>query len=239
MQVDRFDAGSAGTVPFMSFEDRYAAYERLLVRLLDLVGRSDFGAPPADGTRKERRSWQGAARWAVAKAVKAGAPLAEEAFEPLVLAGVYEPDPSHNRFLVEPALKAFGRRRVKLALLDLLDSGTDAERAGAARAWYWTNLSLSYQDGSDTPTPESRRARWDRYADLERRYQEIALRVFVDNEDFGVRRCIIPGLDLRERPPSHPERELVERAVHIARTHPDEYISWRVEVQTTWTPRKV
>ena len=55
--------------------------------------------------------------------------------------------------------------------------------------------------------------------------------MFVDNEDAGVRSAIIPGLDLRQRPPDHPQRELVERALHIARTHPDEYIRWRVEVQ--------
>jgi hypothetical protein len=62
----------------------------------------------------------------------------EDWFEPLVRAAVYDPNPSFNRQLVEPTLTAFGRRRVQLALLGYLRAGANQERAGAARAWYWT-----------------------------------------------------------------------------------------------------
>lgn len=38
--------------------------------------------------------------------------LSEEYFEPLIGAAIYEPDPNFNRWFVEPASNAFGRRRV-------------------------------------------------------------------------------------------------------------------------------
>jgi hypothetical protein len=46
-----------------------------------------------------------------------------------------------------------------------------------------------------------------------------------------VRRCILPGRFLD--PDDYPDdlKDLVATAVHIARTHPDEYIRHRVERQ--------
>ncbi|MGW3654894.1 hypothetical protein ACWD6R_03890 [Streptomyces sp. NPDC005151] len=70
------------------------------------------------------------------------ASLPEEFFAPLMAASVYDPEPSFCRWFVEPALYAFGRRRVMAALLDYLRTGTDMERAGAMRAWYCAHLPL-------------------------------------------------------------------------------------------------
>ena len=66
--------------------------------------------------------------------------MPEAWFEPFVRAMVREPDPSFNRQLVEPAIIAFGRRRVQRALIALLDADVPADIAGAAPAWYWTRL---------------------------------------------------------------------------------------------------
>jgi hypothetical protein len=68
--------------------------------------------------------------------------LPEEFFAPLLAAAVYDPDPSFCRWFVEPAVYAFGRRRVMTALLDYLRTGTEAEQAGAKRAWYCAHVSL-------------------------------------------------------------------------------------------------
>ncbi|MFC8372667.1 hypothetical protein ACFUIT_32695 [Streptomyces sp. NPDC057239] len=84
------------------------------------------------------------------------ASLPEELFAPLMAAAVYDPDPSFCRWFVEPALYTFGRRRVMTALLDYLRSGTDAERAGAARAWYCAHLPLR-ADRSPAYAPDGRR----------------------------------------------------------------------------------
>ncbi|MGW2746564.1 hypothetical protein [Streptomyces sp. NPDC001450] len=79
---------------------------------------------------------------AVRKPLLERASLSAEFFAPLMAAAVTDPDPSFCRWFVEPALYAFGRRRVMTALLDYLRTGTDAERAGAKRAWYCAHLPL-------------------------------------------------------------------------------------------------
>ncbi|MFJ7209868.1 hypothetical protein ACIQWR_40905 [Streptomyces sp. NPDC098789] len=93
--------------------------------------------------------------------------LPEEFFVPLMAAAVYDPDPSFCRWFVEPAVYAFGRRRVMTALLDYLRTGTDAEQAGAERAWYCAHMPLRADrsaayapDGSRDPAlDESREVR--------------------------------------------------------------------------------
>jgi hypothetical protein len=70
-------------------------------------------------------------RRVVAEAM-AAAPVRQEWFEPLVRAAIYDPNPSFNRQLIEPALAAFGRRRVQVTLLDYLKTGINLERASLA-----------------------------------------------------------------------------------------------------------
>ncbi|MFJ9843097.1 hypothetical protein ACIRYZ_22000 [Kitasatospora sp. NPDC101155] len=193
-------------------EDGSQAFELRLARLLLLLGVEV--APGAD--------YPGAARWEVHKALAGRSELPEEYFEVLMEAAVYDPNPSFNRRFVEPALIAFGQRRVRLALLGYLQTGTDPERAGAARAWYWTALSVG----------GGRNATADEGATVRDSWNEAALREFVANEDIDVRRCILPGLPLVPRAYPMELHALVEAAVAIARSHPDEYIRHRVEVQT-------
>lgn len=215
--------------------DRRAAYEGLLRDLLRLVGVE----PPVleeegpDG----RRKWRGRARRMAGRAIAdrakqadSAGPVPEDWFDPLIRGAVHEPDPSFVRNLVDPAVTAFGRRRVRLALLDYLETGIAADAAGAARAWYWTLVPLSFVGGSRVPTPESV-AEHERYADLDRRYGEVALRRFVADEDLDLRRCLLPGLRLH--PDAYPVgmRDLVARAIEIARTSDDEYLRHRVEIQ--------
>jgi hypothetical protein len=208
-------------------EDTSAIYEQHLTCLLHLLGMEPPG--PADDSRSAHRDWQNRVRRAIGQAVSARQ-ASEDWFEPLVRAAVYEPNPSANRQLVEPAVIAFGRRRFKVKLIEYLRHGTNAERAGAARAWYWTIVPLRFVGGSPSPTPESMAER-DAVADLHREWQETALQVFTANEDLDVRRCILPGLVLRAD--FYPEhlRAAVREAIRIARTHPDEYLRHRVEIQ--------
>ncbi|MFI8487179.1 hypothetical protein [Streptomyces rubrogriseus] len=72
---------------------------------------------------------------AVSKPLLERASLPGNRFASLMAAAVYDPDPDFCRWFVEPALYAFGRRRVMAALVDHLRVGTDAERVGAVRAW--------------------------------------------------------------------------------------------------------
>ncbi|MGP4090581.1 hypothetical protein [Streptomyces sp. KR55] len=103
-----------------------------VARLLDLGNAA--GVPEA----RRARHLAHAAR----KPLLERARLPEEFFAPLMAAAVYDPDPSFCRWFVEPAVYAFGRRRVMTALLDYLRTGTDAEQAGAKRAWYCAHVPL-------------------------------------------------------------------------------------------------
>lgn len=195
---------------------------RVLIRLLEIE------VPPESGTGKLRHVARNEMRKAF---IRRSDGLSEDYFEPLIGAAIYEPDPSHNRWFVEPAINAFGRRRVQAALLTFLQTGTDRERAGSARAWYWTGLRLRQQHlRAGTPAAEMG-AEADEAPDVVAAWHESSLREFVGNEDLDVRRCILPGLRLN--PASYPPEfhALVDAAVAIARSHPDEYIRHRVEVQ--------
>lgn len=214
--------------------DRSAAYEVLLNDLLLMVG---VEPPVREEGPRGRRDWRHRARRTVGAAVadraervtEAG-PVPEEWFEPLIRAAVHEPDPSFVRELVQPAVAAFGRRRVRLALLGYLENGDAADAGGAARAWYPTLVPLSFPTGSRNPTPESA-AEQAKYRDLDRRYSQAALQRFVADQDLDVRRCLLPSLWLS--PDAYPAdmQNLVTRAIEIARTSDDEYLRHRVEIQ--------
>jgi len=134
---------------------------------------------------------------------------------PMLRAGVLERSPSANRYFIRPCVRSFGGRRVLEVLLRYLESGTDAEKAGAASAVYWAE--------GDSPAEDLR--------GLRQQIRCQMLREFVANEELEVRRRIIPMLHLE--PGIYPLelRPMVARAVEIARAHPDPYIRHRVEVQ--------
>lgn len=205
--------------------DRTAAYDEMLRELLRLTGAKP---PKWPDTPSGRRAWRYRSARIVGEAV-AEAP-SEALFEPLLRAAVSEPDPSYVRHLVDPAVEAFGRRRVRVALLTYLEKGSPAAAAGAARAWYFTLIGQRFLPGTRTRTPETV-AELAKYHDLDRRYADTALRRFVTDDDLDLRRCLLPGLSFR--PESYPAelRDLVPQALEIARSSGDEYLRHRVEIQ--------
>ncbi|MCW8380593.1 hypothetical protein [Streptomyces justiciae] len=206
-------------------DDRRAAFHGHVAQLIELLGAE----PPA--TPGPGREWEHEARSIVRRTLRAAGVPPEGLFEQLVRTGVYDPNPSFNRQFIEPAVLLYGRRRVKAALIDVLRTGSDEERAGAARAWYWTGVSVRYLDRENrVMTPESR-AKVDSVAGLGAEWQEAALREFVANEDLDVRRCLLPGLVLNARRRPAELHGLVAEAVRIARNHPDAYLRHRVEIQ--------
>lgn len=191
----------------------------------------ELPAPPPDPG--QRRTWRNGARHALGRHC-GDAPGHEGWFEPLLRTAVLDPDPSLNRLLVWPAVRGFGHRRVMVELLRVLREGTNTERAGAARAWYSALGARAGHPPGTTPPEAERQALRDSLADLVRDWHDTALEVFVRNEDLDVRRCILPLLDLRvdRYPPELHSR--VDEAIHIARTHDDEYLRHRVERQVGW-----
>jgi hypothetical protein len=161
--------------------DATAIFHACLSNLARMV-QADTG--PANGTH----AWEQTARTAIRTGLPTRDTLDERLFHALINAGVYDPDPSANAQFIRPAIASFGRQRVQTALLEFLRHGTNPERAGAARAWYWTRASQKYV--------EHKRAEWDRLANLRAEWRNAALRECISNEDIDVRRCILPRLPL-------------------------------------------
>ncbi|WP_247695759.1 hypothetical protein [Streptomyces sp. B93] len=110
----------------------FLSYATEVARLMDLGH-----APDVPEARRARHLAH-----AVRKPLLERTHLPEEFFAPLLAAAVHDPDPSFCRWYVEPAVYVFGRRRVMTALLDYLRTGTEAEQAGAKRAWYCAHVPL-------------------------------------------------------------------------------------------------
>jgi hypothetical protein len=223
------EAEGDGVAGFMALPAPEAAggdlFDRCLAEVVRVLGLDVVRGPDSDG-----RLWGHHVRKALREACRRDAAFPEEAFEVLLRAAVYDRNPSFNRWFVEAALNAFGRGRVRARLLAHLQAGTDAERAGAARAWYWTALPLDHPRIRALGAAEDHAGPDDASVGVSE-WNEAALREFVGNEDLDVRRCILPGLPLW--PSAYPVElhPLVEEAVAIARSHPDEYLRHRVEHQ--------
>ncbi|WP_345942249.1 hypothetical protein [Streptomyces sp. SID2888] len=162
---------------------------------------------------------------AVRKPLLERASLPEELFAPLMAAAVYDPDPSFCRWFVEPAVYAFGRRRVMAALVDCLRIGTDAERAGAVRAWYCAHLPLrADRSPAYGPAGGVRDPALDEAQDVKDAWLEASMRVFAESTDLRMRHRVLLGLPTsRAGYPPH-LRKLFETTLASAQAHPDQHI---------------
>jgi hypothetical protein len=161
---------------------------------------------------------------AVRKPLLERAELPEEFFAPLLAAAVYEPDPNFCRWFIEPALYVFGRRRVCGGLVDYLGSGTEAERAGAIRSWYWAHLPLRARQRPAYAPTGTRDPALDEARDMVDAWLETSLRIFHDGEDLKTRRRVL--LQLPANPGTYPPhlRELLDDTIALARAHGDQNI---------------
>ncbi|WP_234042448.1 hypothetical protein [Streptomyces marianii] len=208
-------------------EDKREPFATCLEEVVRILGLAVAPEPQPGGPL----TWEHRARAALREACRQGMDLSEAAFGALVKAAVHDPNPSFNRGFIEPALNAFGHSRVQSALLGYLRTGTDLERAGAARAWYWSALPLPMPLVRAKSPGFTGQAGSDDGSAVVAEWNEAALHEFVNNEHLDVRRCILPGLSLRKSAYPPELHDLVEAAVSTARSHPDEYIRHRVEHQ--------
>lgn len=182
-----------------------------------LLGVEDVVMKP-DGQQARRLAH------AVRKPLLERATLPEELFAPLMTAAVHDPDPSFCRWFIEPAVYAFGRRRVMTALVDCLRIGTDAERAGAVRAWYWAHVPLCADRSPAYGTAGVRDPALDASHDIKDAWLEACLRVFAEDTDLRMRHRVLLGLPISRA--AYPPRlhKLLESTLASARAHPDQHI---------------
>ncbi|MFB8406321.1 hypothetical protein [Streptomyces sp. NPDC055912] len=150
--------------------------------------------------------------------------LPDELFAPLMAAAVYDPDPSFCRWFVEPAVYAFGRHRVMAALVDYLRIGTDAERAGAVRAWYSAHVPFRVDRSPAYGPGGVRDPALDESQDIKAAWLEASMRVFSEVTDLQMRHRVLLSLPTSRAayPPSL--HELLESTIASARVHPDPHI---------------
>lgn len=134
---------------------------------------------------------------------------------PMLRAGVLERNPSLNRYFIKPCVRFYSAAQVCTVLLSYLETGNNEEKAGAASAWYWAWDPKPCED----------------LLEINTRIQAAMLREFINNEDLQVRQRIIPLLNLNPEFYSEESQPLIAQAIEIARTHPDENIRHRVEIQ--------
>ncbi len=158
----------------------------------------------------------------------------EHLFDALVKAAVYEPDPSDNRFFIEPAIRATSLFRVYVALLTYLETGTNREKAGAINALYWVNIPLSgwamTKQQRESYSEPSLQLRED-LEEVRGRVRHRLLQEFVANDDVGVQRSIIGQLSLVSEDYPETLQDVIPKAIDIARNHADDYIRRRLENQ--------
>jgi hypothetical protein len=195
-----------------------------LLEALEAEARSILERPPVPDlgwllscleglTEEDRRR-----RHFIRIALRGSDQMPEVLLRPMLRAAVYERDPSFNKLFILPCLRHSGPRRVNEELLRYLESGTNAENAGAASAFYW---SLMPHEGVTDENIDDLVA-WKRH---------LFLTEFVSNEDVEVRRRILPGLRLEPEFSPEEMRPLMQQAIKMSREHTDEYIRRRIEIQ--------
>jgi hypothetical protein len=159
----------------------------------------------SDALHDERRKW-------FVGAFFKSYPVPRRLVKEMIRAGVLEKNPSYNQSFIEPCVSSFGAEAVLTELWNYLESGSDEEKAGAASALYWVPY-----DGS--------------VSEWRQRIRCQLLREFVNNPDVQVRRRIMPMLSFDAEKYPEELRPLTAQAIAIARSHSDEYIRHRVEIQ--------
>ena len=197
-------------------ETRKHAFHTRAQQVAQLLGIDVTGA--STGSRSGRRIAA-----AVRKPLLERATLPEELFDALMATAVYDPDPSFCRWFVEPAVYAFGRRRVRAALVEYLRTGTDAERAGAFHAWYWAGMSLAEGRSSAYAPGMARDPALDASQEVVDDWRQASMELLRDQPDLRIRHALLSMLP--PSPDDYPPHlhDLFESTLKTARKDPDQH----------------
>ena len=156
--------------------------------------------------------------------------MPEELYEPMLRAAIYELNPLQVQTFVEPCVKAFGVPRVVQTLVDYFERGTDFEKTGAVNAMHWASERKSTTESGRHKPVEPKLLQLLDYR------RSLYLQTFLKNPDVDLRRAIITNLELDPLGVPMMIQEQIDKVIKTARTHTDEYIRHRVEVQLKRSP---
>lgn len=168
-------------------------------------------------------------KWFVAGFVGAAPSFADGLFVPVLNAAIDETNPSLNRDFIEPCVRVFGGHRVTEYLFEVVERGTDFQKAGAVNALYWAHDSHDLDLKLPNAMAESR-TKYERLEAIWKRGRGLLLRTFVSNQNIDVRRSVIAALDMDAADYDPSDQPLIPEAIAIARAHGDPYIRHRIAV---------
>ena len=76
-------------------------------------------------------------KWFTAKLLEKVSPVPKSLFDDLVLAALCEPDPSFNKWFIQPCVKTFGKEQVKAKVLQFASIPQVIENDGVNKIMYW------------------------------------------------------------------------------------------------------
>jgi len=118
--------------------ERLSLFEPLLDELMAVFGlEADFDALVFDDPDFAAYHRCEAKRFKIGEACAAALDLVPENADLIMHAIAHDHCPSGDRQLIQPLTAALGRRTVTELVLDYLEIGSEAEKQGAAMAWYW------------------------------------------------------------------------------------------------------
>ncbi|MQY07362.1 hypothetical protein [Actinomadura macrotermitis] len=200
-------------------------------------------ADPSDDPAFNAYHRCGVMRFKIGEACGSAPEAVREHADQIMYAIAHDHCPSGNRRLIEPLVLGIGARQVMERVLCYLETGSSAEKLGAAMAWYWASPSVRYatmeelradRDSGEgplrislspgTPTPADANAEAHAlHRELEPRFRIGCLRAFIASNAPGERLYLSYRftLDPADYPPeAHAE---VEAAARIAAAAPECY----------------
>lgn len=149
-------------------------------------------------------------RWFIAS-LFARVPVPKRLLSSMVQTAIEVECPSTNRQFIEPCVRSLGALCLLKALRKTIEGGSVTEQTGAVDALYWVNSNPRNED-----LTEERAS-----------LRQHMIRLFLETDFVPLQRSIISKLE-----PIQGEIEpLYEQVVVKARSHEDEYIRHRVEIQ--------
>ena len=165
-------------------------------------------------------------RFKIGEAADADPAATRQYADLLIHAAMHDQCRSGIRQLIQPLVEALGHRRIQMAIIDYVRTGSYAEKVGATLAWYFARPGLRYGSMDDlrrgVPTEESKAAQG-ALADLRDDYREACLAAFLACGDPGVRQDLSLGINLD--PAAYPDhlQPSHQQAIYIIMANPEHY----------------